>query len=102
MKFMNELIFQGYEREYLLWILENAGIITYHVVYNPNKPGKICIVFKLSVEFHKISINKNLLSGPDLTKKIVWVLLRFMKKQITVQGLAWRKGDSPHPCYHPP
>ena len=43
-------------------------------------------VFDLSAEFHGISINKPLLSGPDWKKKIVGVLLTFKKKQIGITG----------------
>ena len=42
--------------------------LPHHGFYHPNKPGKI-VVYDLSVEFHKTSINKALLSGPDLTNK---------------------------------
>ena len=55
--------------------------LPHHGFYHPNKPGKI-VVYDLSVEFHETSINKALLSGPDLTNQIVGVLLRFREEQI--------------------
>ena len=55
-------------------------------MYHPNKPGKIRVVFDLSAEHHGISINKELLSGPDLTNQIVGVLLRFREEPIAVTG----------------
>ena len=81
MKFMNELILKGYARESISAM--NTGKCRYlphHGVYDPNKPGKICMVFDLNLEFQGISINKALLSGPDLRKQVVWVLLRLGKK----------------------
>ena len=33
---------------------------------HPSKPGKIRVVFDCSAEFKEISLNKNLMSGPDL------------------------------------
>ena len=84
---MNELILKGYARESVsaveagkCWYLPHPG------VYHPNKPGKICVVFGLSAEFHGTSINKALLSRPDLTNQIAGVLLRFRKEQIAVTG----------------
>ena len=44
------------------------------------------MVFDLSAEFHGTSINKALLSGPDLTNQIVRVLLCFREEQIAVTG----------------
>ena len=60
--------------------------LPHHAVYHPNKPGKIHVVFDLSVEFLGTMINKALLSGPDLTNQIVGVLLRFREEQIAVSG----------------
>ena len=61
-------------------------VLTSSWVYYQNKPGKIRLVFDLSAEFHGISINKALLSGPDLTNQSVWVLPRFREEQIAVTG----------------
>ena len=85
MKFMNELILKGYARESTSAV--KAGkcwYLPHHGVYHPNKPGKICVVFDLKAEFHGTSINKELLSGLDLTTKIVGVLLRFREEQIAI------------------
>ena len=87
MKFMNELILKGYARESTSAL--EAGkcwYLPHHGVYHPNKPGKIRVVFDLSAEFHGTSINKALLSGPNLTNQIVGVLLHFREEQIAVTG----------------
>ena len=85
MKFMNELILKSYVRESLSAV--EAGKywhLPHHGIYHPNKPGKIRVIFDLSAEFHGTSINKTLLSRPDMTNQIVGVLLRFREEQIAV------------------
>ena len=84
---MDELIKKGYARESTTAV--EAGkcwYLPHHAVYHPNKLGKIRVVFDLSAKFHGTSINKALLSGPDLTNQIVGVLLRFRGEQIAVTG----------------
>ena len=87
MKFMKDLISRGYAIETStepksgkFWYLPHHG------VYHPNKPGKIRVVFDLSAEYHGTSINKQLLSGPDLANQIVGVLLRFREESVAVTG----------------
>ena len=48
----------------------------------PSKSGKIRVVFDCSVEFQERSINKELLSGPDLTNQIIGVLTRFREEKL--------------------
>ena len=87
MKFMNELILKGYARESTSALeVGKCWYLPHHGVYHPNKPRKIRVVFDLSAEFHGTSINKALLSGPNLTNQIVGVLLRFREEQIAVTG----------------
>ena len=56
--------------------------IPHHGVYHPNKPGKIRVVFDCSAEFDEQSLNKELLTGPDLTSQILGVLTRFWQNSI--------------------
>ena len=42
------------------------------------------MVFDCSAEFNGRSINKELLSGPDLTTQLVGVLIRFHQEQVGV------------------
>ena len=51
-------------------------------MYPPSKPGKIHVVFECSAEFHRRSINKELLSGPDLTNQIIGALTGFHEEKI--------------------
>ena len=45
--------------------------------YCPNKRDKKRVVYDCSSEFRRRRVNKELLSGPDLTNQIVSVLSRF-------------------------
>ena len=40
--------------------------IPHHAVFHPCRPGKTGVVFDCSGEWHGISVNKSLMSGPDL------------------------------------
>ncbi|XP_014677999.1 PREDICTED: uncharacterized protein LOC106817812 [Priapulus caudatus] len=53
--------------------------IPHHGVYNPNKPGKIRVVFDCSAKYQGESLNDHLLTGPDLINGLVGVLSRFRK-----------------------
>ena len=53
------------------WHLPHFG------VYHPQKPNKIRVVFDSAAETLGISLNKLLLSGPDITNSLLGVLLRF-------------------------
>ncbi|KAK3752635.1 hypothetical protein QZH41_000499 [Actinostola sp. cb2023] len=54
-----------------VWYLPHFG------VYHPRKPTQIRVVFDSSAEFKGVSLNKELLTGPDLTSSLFGVLLRF-------------------------
>ena len=85
MNFMKELISKGCATESTA-AAENGKCwyLTHHGVYNPNKPGKICIVFDVRAEFQGTSISKSLLPGPDLANQIVGVVLRFREEPMAV------------------
>ena len=48
-----------------------------HPVTNPNKPGKIRVVNDAAAEYQGVSLNKSLLTGPDMLNSLVGSLLRF-------------------------
>ena len=48
----------------------------------PSKPSKICVVFDCSAEYKGRFINKELLSGPDLTNQVTGVLTIFREEKI--------------------
>jgi hypothetical protein len=60
--------------------------IPHHAVTNPNKPGKLRVVFDCAAEYVGSSLNKNVLSGPDLTNKLLGVLLRFREGRVAIMG----------------
>ena len=57
-------------------------ILTTSCVYHPQKLEKIRVVFDCSAQYANMSINTELMSGPDLANQIVGVLLRFRKEHV--------------------
>ena len=53
------------------WYLPHYG------VFNPNKPGKIRLVFDAAAKFQGTSLNNALYTGPDLLNNMLGVLMRF-------------------------
>ena len=60
--------------------------LPHHGIYHPNKPKKIRVVFDCSVKFNNTSINDVLLQGPDLTNRLLSVLLGFRQESIAILG----------------
>ncbi|XP_028996228.1 uncharacterized protein LOC114849211 isoform X1 [Betta splendens] len=60
------------------WYLPTFG------VYHPQKPDQIRVVFDSSAECDGASLNRMLLSGPNLTNTLLGVLLRFRKEPIAL------------------
>ena len=44
------------------------------------------MVFDCSAEFKEVSLNKNLMSGPDLTSQMFGVLTRFCEEPVIIMG----------------
>ena len=60
--------------------------IPHHSVINPNKPEKLRVVNDCSAKFDGASLNTAVHRGPDLTNKLVGVLLRFRQKQYAIMS----------------
>ena len=57
--------------------------LVHHGVYHKEK-GKLRVVFDCSLKYHGVSLNDQLLQGPDLTNGLLGVLLRFRQGSIAV------------------
>ena len=55
--------------------LGKTWYIPHHGVFSPNKPGKIRVVLDCSAEAGVESINRNLMTGPDLTNQLIGALI---------------------------
>lgn len=58
------------------WYLPSFG------VYHPQKSDQVRVVFDSSAEFEGLSLNKVLLSGPDLNNTLLGVLMCFRKEPV--------------------
>ena len=60
--------------------------LPHHPVLNPNEPGKVRRVLNGAAKFHGASLNKLLLTGPDLLQNLIYVLLRFRQHPYAVSA----------------
>ena len=71
---INQMVAKGYaERVPKSELLIDDGSVWLH----PAKPGKTRVVFDCAAKFQGVSLNNQCLQGPDLTNKLIDVLLRF-------------------------
>ena len=61
-----------------VWYLPHFG------VYHPRKPDQIRVVFDSSAEFEGVSLNKELLPGPDQMNSLLGVLVRFRQEGVAL------------------
>ena len=60
--------------------------LPHHAVVSDKKPVKVRIVFDCAARFNGTPLNDNVLSGPDLTNRLIGVLLRFRQETIAVMA----------------
>ena len=60
--------------------------LPHHPVINPNKPGKVRRLLSGAEKFHSTSLNKSLITGPDLLHNLTHALLGFRQHQFAVSA----------------
>ena len=58
--------------------------LPHHPVTNPNKPGKVRVVFDCAATYKGVSLNNQLLQGPDFMNSLVGVLIRFRQENVAL------------------
>ena len=81
--FMEEIIRKGYAKE----CTDDNGrwYIPHHGVYHPRK-SKIRVVFDCGAQNAGVSLNSELLQGPDLTNSLLGVLMRFRLERVAIMA----------------
>ena len=65
---------------------EYVWYLPHHPVQHPRKPGKVRIVFDCSARFQGMSLNDCIKQGPDLTNRLLGVLLKFRQEPIAINA----------------
>ena len=60
--------------------------IPHHAVINPNKPGKLRVVYDCSAKLNGVSLNNHRMRGPDLTTKLISVLLHLRQFKYAIMA----------------
>ena len=60
--------------------------VPHHSVYHPKKPDKIRVVFNCPMQYQGVSLNEQLLPGPDLTNKLYGVLMRWRQENVGIMA----------------
>ena len=63
---------------------EVVWYLPHHPVTHPMKPGKVRVVFDCAAKHKGVSLNSQLLQGPDFTNKLVGVLMRFCQERVAM------------------
>lgn len=65
---------------------KESWYLPFHAVRNPNKPGKVRVVFNAAARFSGMGLNDVLRKGPDLTTQLLAVLVRFRERPVGVSA----------------
>ena len=86
---INELLAKGYATKIAAKDIDRSDgkvwYLPHHPVINPNK-DKLRIVFDCAAKYSGYSLNDKVLQGPDLTNRLVGVLLRFRMRPVCVMA----------------
>ena len=87
--FLNDMFENNYAEEVpqeeLTQSPAKVWYLAHHGVYHP-KMKKIRVVFDCAASYQGVSLNTELLQGPDLTNSLIGVILRFRKEPIRIMG----------------
>ncbi|KAK0137844.1 hypothetical protein N1851_025926 [Merluccius polli] len=87
--FLADVLSNGYAEEVPQHQFETptgkVWYIPHHGVYHPQK-GKLRVVFDCGAEYKGVSLNSQLLQGPNLTSSLVGVLMRFRQEQVAIMA----------------
>lgn len=105
-KQINDYVKKGYIRELTP---EEINITVPHTwylpifpVFNPNKPGKVRLVWDAAVKSNGVSLNSFLLKGPDQLVSLQSVLFKFRERKIAVcADIEEMFFTNPHPRHRP-
>ena len=85
---MENLIQKGYARkmteEEMVRRSQRTWYLPHHGVFHPQKQGKIRVVFDVASLHDGVSLNNQLLHGPDLTNNLLGILLSFRQYPIAL------------------
>lgn len=85
---MNQLVTNGYARRLTAREASQAAprkwYLPHFAVTNPNKPGKLRVVFDAASRCRGTSLNDQLLTGPDLLSSLLGNILRFREGSVAI------------------
>lgn len=83
--FLSDVISNGCAKQVpqqqLEMLARKVWYIPHHSMYHPWK-GKLRMVFDCGADYKGVSLNPQLLQGPNLTSLLVGVLMRFRQEQV--------------------
>ena len=100
---IEDCVTKGYARkltkEEAASVSKTTWFLPHHPVSNPNKPGKVRVVFDAAARFSGTSLNEQLLQGPSLTNDLSGVLIRFREEEIAfsadIEGMFYQTRVTP-------